>query len=159
MSKLADIVRIPEPSKELYDLNDLIKSVSFLMNTNCPDKSITWQHKLSEEPFIVNIDVRQMEQVLINIFKNAIEAIDQDGTITTQTIDNERRLLKIIDNGIGIDRKTKENLFTPFYSTKRDGQGIGLTFIREILINHGFDFDLDTTKPGHTEFWIVFKEK
>ena len=51
---------------------------------------------------------------------------------------------------------TRDQLFTPFYSTKKEGQGIGLTLIREILIRHGFDFSLERTPGGLTEFTITF---
>ena len=54
----------------------------------------------------------------------------------------------------GIPDEIKNNLFTPFFSTKKDGQGIGLTMSREILVNHGFEFDLDTTVDGTTQFRI-----
>ena len=126
------------------------------MNAECKKRSIAWVWDLSTVPLIVNVDVRQMEQVLVNIIKNAIEAIQEQGTITVNTSASTPGMLRIVDDGPGIAPEDRPHLFTPFYSTKKDGQGIGLTLIRKILVNHGFDFNLESPKPGHTEFWIEF---
>ena len=85
-----------------------------------------------------------------------MEAIELDGTIKL-AIDLSLRQLTISDSGKGISTEQSENLFTPFYSTKKDGQGIGLTLVREILINHGFEFSLKTVAEQQTEFTIIFK--
>jgi signal transduction histidine kinase len=96
-----------------------------------------------------------MEQALINIVKNAIEAIGQNGRIVI-TINDVGRQLVISDNGSGISAQQSGQLFTPFYSTKKHGQGIGLTLVREILINHGYGFSLKTVGIDETEFRIHF---
>jgi len=66
-------------------------------------------------------------------------------------------MLQIIDTGRGFNAETAAQLFTPFYTTKKDGQGLGLTLIREILMNHGFDFSLKMNAESLTEFRIIFK--
>jgi C4-dicarboxylate-specific signal transduction histidine kinase len=76
-----------------------------------------------------------MEQVLINIVKNAIEAIDETGVVTF-TVNVVLKQLVITDTGQGIDNDAASQLFSPFFSTKNHGQGIGLTLIKEILLNH-----------------------
>ena len=101
-------------------------------------------------------DAGSMEQALINIIKNAVEAIDEEGAITIITQTNPKHLI-IRDSGKGISPGFEEYLFSPFYSTKKDGQGVGLTVIREILSNHSFDFSLKTIAPGITEFRINFE--
>ena len=102
------------------------------------------------------MDTQQMEQVLIHIIKNAIEAIGKNGIIEIDILNNPLRLL-IKDNGPGIAPEITNKLFSPFYSTKTEGQGIGLTLTREILLNHGFDFSLSSSKErGWTTFEIVF---
>jgi signal transduction histidine kinase len=103
----------------------------------------------------INMDLNQMEQVLVNIIKNSMEAIDHDGTIFVKTALTPPTLY-IIDTGRGIDSQIMSHLFTPFYTTKRDGQGIGLTLVREILINHGFKFSLRMNENNMTEFRITF---
>ena len=109
--------------------------------------------------FIIKADLNQMEQVLINIIKNAIEAIGKDGVITFKTTLNPRQLL-IEDTGCGISENIDSQLFTPFFSTKTYGQGVGLTLIRDILTAHQFDFALynsvDENKEKKTVFRINF---
>jgi PAS domain S-box-containing protein len=156
MSNFAEVVRVPPPAKESFDLHELLRSAHVLMGGECRERNINWHWELDQAPFTVQIDVRQMEQVLVNIIKNAIDAIGSGGNITACTDNSRDRILRIIDDGKGILPEERPHLFTPFYSTKRDGQGIGLTLIREILVNHGFKFNLETVEKGRTEFWIRF---
>ncbi|MBN2600465.1 MAG: ATP-binding protein, partial [Candidatus Marinimicrobia bacterium] len=104
----------------------------------------------------IPVDIEQFELVVLNIVKNAIEAIESRGTITVITHTESQRTLTIRDTGSGISPEISSQIFTPFFSTKKDGQGIGLTLIREILINHGFQFSLNTLQQGCTEFSIYF---
>jgi nitrogen fixation/metabolism regulation signal transduction histidine kinase len=155
MANFADVVRIPPPSKHRYDLHRLLESVHVLMSAECEKRAIDWKWQLASKPMMVRIDPQQMEQVLVNIVKNSVEAIDNNGSISVLT-DSRPPMLHIIDTGKGITPEQRSHLFTPFYSTKRNGQGIGLTLIREILINHHFNFNLESRGSGHTEFWIKF---
>ncbi|MGY4385066.1 signal transduction histidine kinase [Pedobacter sp. UYP24] len=82
-----------------------------------------------------------------------MEAISNNVIIIFK-LDPLKRMLIIEDNGIGISAALSEQLFSPFFSTKKDGQGIGLTLVREILLNHGFDFSLKATESGTTAFSI-----
>ena len=156
MANFADVVRIPKPSREECDLHDLLRSVHVLMSSECRRRSISWEWHLSRAPFVVDIDVRQIEQVAVNVIRNALEAISRNGTIVVRTTSSVPRKLMIINNGRGIAPEDRSNLFTPFYSTKRSGQGVGLTLTREILINHGCSFNLETDVCGQTVFWIEF---
>ena len=92
-----------------------------------------------------------MEQVLVNVLKNAIEACQPGDTVEVQSSD---RQLVIRDNGIPIPTDLEASLFNPFFSSKPAGQGIGLTLTREILLNHGFTFSLKSHPNGWTEFMI-----
>jgi two-component system nitrogen regulation sensor histidine kinase NtrY len=155
MRNFADVVRLPEPNKKAIDLNQLISSVAKLMEVKAGEKRIQFEYHLADAPFFISADVQQMEQVLINIVKNAIESIEGKGTITFE-INPQKRSLAITDTGKGIASQTAENLFSPFFSTKKDGQGIGLTLVREILLNHGFEFSLKTVAEKQTQFFIKF---
>jgi nitrogen fixation/metabolism regulation signal transduction histidine kinase len=153
MGNFADVVRIPQPAKTRCNLNKLIKDVVLLMSPICSNKNINLKLKENEN-IITQLDVQQFEQVLVNIIKNSIESIIENGNIEVELNINEQIEIIIRDDGKGIETEIQEQLFTPFYSTKRNGQGIGLTLIREILVNHDCDFSLETNSDGLTEFKI-----
>jgi signal transduction histidine kinase len=126
------------------------------MQLRAGEKKIKFQYEHHSIAIVINADMQQIEQALINIIKNSIEAIDEEGIITIITHPNQKQLI-IRDTGKGISPEFEEHLFSPFYSTKKDGQGVGLIVIREILVNHGFGFSLKTISPGSTEFRINFE--
>ena len=111
--------------------------------------------ELCEENPIVKMDTSLFEQVLINIIKNSAESIDEGGEIIIRTPASPLTL-EVCDNGKGISKEIESKLFTPFFSTKPNGQGIGLIFIREVLMKHGFSFSLRTYPDGITRFRIRF---
>ena len=156
MRNFADLVRIAMPEKKSLDLIRLLYKTTGLMQLREGSKKIDFNFELHDDNMFINADGGQMEQALINIVKNAIEAIDDTGTITLITRVEPKQLI-IRDTGKGIDKDNEAFLFSPFYSTKKDGQGVGLTIIREILSNHNFQFSLHTTPGGSTEFRIVLE--
>lgn len=111
--------------------------------------------ELCEKPLDVSLDTVLFEQVLVNIMKNAAESIGTDGDIYIRTTAAPVSL-EIADTGKGIDKETETKLFTPFFSTKPHGQGIGLIFIREVLLKHNCTFSLRTYADGLTRFKIRF---
>jgi two-component system nitrogen regulation sensor histidine kinase NtrY len=157
MRNFADLVRIPAPEKRPLDLLRLVKNVTDLMQLRAGEKKVNFIYEGKPATLMVRADHQQMEQVLINIIKNALEAIEEEGAITILVRDAYPRHLIIRDTGKGILPEMEEHLFSPFYSTKKDGQGVGLTVIKEILVNHQFGFTLRTPEPGRTEFKIVFE--
>lgn len=155
MRRFADVVRLPVPHKAPLNINDLVTKTASLMSSIAKRRHIHFDFHFSNEEVIVAADESQMEQVLINVIKNAIESIETDGTITFETIPQPPQLW-IIDTGKGIPKGIEEQLFSPFFSTKRNGQGVGLTLIREILVNHGFGLSLHTEHEGKTVFRVRF---
>ncbi len=155
MRNFADLVKLPEANRKQLDLVGLLKSVTELMVFATNDKNIKFELDLPSEPYFIMADAQQLEQALINIVKNAIEAISQEGIIKI-TLNPLKHQLMIVDNGKGIAKADAEQLFSPFFSTKRDGQGIGLTLVREILLNHGFEFSL-VSEGGVTMFRVGIK--
>ncbi len=155
MRNFADLVKLPAANKRAVDLHHLVNSVSQLMGIKAKEKEVDFEFHLAKCRFSIMADEQQMEQVLINIVKNAIEAIALKGIISFTT-NPDKKYLIISDSGTGISVEQSANLFSPFFSTKKDGQGIGLTLVREILINHGFEFSLKTVAEKQTEFTIIF---
>lgn len=153
MRNFADLVKLSPVNKTQVCLITLIHSVSDLMEVNARQKNVSFLFDLPEAPFYILADALQIEQVLINIVKNGIEAMEGSGVILFK-LDPSNRLFVIEDNGRGISSELSEKLFSPFFSTKKDGQGIGLTLVREILLNHGFNFSLKATGKATTAFII-----
>ncbi|WEA02638.1 sensor histidine kinase [Mucilaginibacter sp. SJ] len=155
MRNFADLVKLPPANKQPVVLQKLLASVVKLMNIRAKEKNVALVLHLPEEPVGIMADEQQLEQAFINIVKNAIEAIDDQGSVTF-TINPKEKKLVITDTGKGITAEQNANLFTPFFSTKKDGQGIGLTLVREIMLNHGFEFSLKTVAERQTEFVVYF---
>jgi len=155
MRNFADLVKLPPANKQPVLLQKLLQSVATLMRAKAKGKGVEFEFNLPGEVVNIMADEQQLEQALINIVKNAIEAIEDKGLVKFAFIANERKLT-ITDTGKGISAQQSANLFSPFFSTKKDGQGIGLTLTREILLNHGFEFSLKTVAAGQTEFTIWF---
>ena len=102
------------------------------------------------------MDRVQMEQAFLNVLQNAIDAHAGDVTLRLESSHGGRPKLSIEDSGEGFGPEAQSNLFTPFFSTKPNGQGIGLTLVREILSAHGFDCSLHKQPGEPTTFTIVF---
>lgn len=101
------------------------------------------------------IDRVLMEQVMINLVKNAVESIGSGGDIVISVSDSPAGIC-VTDNGAGIDKATQQKIFTPFFSSKADGRGLGLLFISEVLTRHDCTFSLRTGSDGLTRFSIKF---
>lgn len=151
----AELVKLPAPERKLIDLHALVSSVGRLMSVTALQRGVSLVLDLAPGSFLLSADEHQLEQALVNIIKNAIEAIEGTGSVSLST-DTHGRHLVIADTGKGISVAEQSLLFSPFYSTKKDGQGIGLTLVREILVQHGLEFSLATVAPGRTEFSIQF---
>ena len=154
ITRFADVVKIPEPTLSPVCLNSLLLTCTRFMEGICADRHIRIRMELDESLAKVMLDVALFEQVLVNIIKNAAESIETDGEIVLRTL--SPAAIEIMDNGKGIDKETQAKLFSPFFSTKPDGQGIGLVFIREVLMRHGCTFSLRTYIDGWTKFRIIF---
>ena len=155
ITNFADVVKIPEPQTEKVCLNDRVIACKRFMENVCQNRNITLRMELCKENPIVQIDTSLFEQVIINIIKNAAESIDEAGEIIIRTSASPL-MLEIGDTGQGISKEVETKLFSPFFSTKPNGQGIGLIFIREVLMKHHCTFSLRTYPDGITRFRICF---
>lgn len=154
ITRFADVVKIPEPTLTLVDLNDFAFTCKRFMEGMCTDRNIKLRLEIDETLKEVKMDASLFEQVLVNIIKNAAESIEKDGEIIVRTL--SPAIVEVVDNGKGISKEVEAKLFSPFFSTKPNGQGIGLIFIREVLMRHGCTFSLRTYADGLTRFRILF---
>jgi two-component system nitrogen regulation sensor histidine kinase NtrY len=158
IANFAHLVRLPAPAPRPTDLHALLRGISRLYQPQSEERRIQWHLELPPAPLVVSLDPQQLEQALLNVVKNALEAIDHDGDIWVRTTLEPPSLI-IENNGPGLTPEVSQQLFTPFFSTKRDGQGIGLTLVRDVLLAHGFQFQLATNAAGRTAFVIDFEKK
>ena len=178
VTRIAEVVKIPKPQLQLCDLSEEVDACRPFLESLCTATQVRLEFNLTDEAAPVRLDTVLFQQVLINIVKNSVESIgpspdpslyggehtvQNNGaiTITTQSSPSSGGdgggLLTITDNGNGISSDVGQNLFTPFYSTKPQGQGIGLLLIRDILTAHGCTFSLLTDPEDHlTRFTILF---
>lgn len=150
MAAFADVVRIPPPHRTRARVAELVERVAALMRPEMEQRRIALTLAL-EDRREFDIDVNQLEQVVLNIFRNAIDAVGRDGAIAVALRDG---VLTVGDSGPGIPEAIRSELFTPFFTTKRDGRGLGLTIVHEILANHGLAFSLGNRAEGGAEFMI-----
>jgi nitrogen fixation/metabolism regulation signal transduction histidine kinase len=160
MRSFASVVRLPRPQLQLAKPWEIAEQVGVLFKDRCEANHITWNEEIEPSLPQINCDPVQLEQVLVNVVKNAIEAIEstgQPGEITLKGGRQGRRTyLSISDSGPGLSPEVQAQLFTPFYTTRDHGQGIGLTMVQEILLAHGFDFTLENRDGGGAEFAVLF---
>lgn len=158
ITRFADVVKIPEPNLAPVKLNELVASCKRFMEGMCNDRHVKLILECDPKVGTVKVDASLFEQALVNIIKNAVESIETNtanqGEVIVKT--SCPTCIEVIDNGAGISKEVEAKLFSPFFSTKPNGQGIGLVFIREVLSRHGCTFSLHTYSDGLTRFRILF---
>jgi PAS domain S-box-containing protein len=158
MRSFADVFRLPAPVKKPEALLPLLERNVRLLSARPDAARVTWQWDVEGGDLVVALDRSQMEQALLNVLQNAVDATAGEGTIAIRLRARNgcRPIVTIEDSGPGIDAEAQANLFTPFFSTKPHGQGIGLTLVGEVLTGHGFDYSLEHPPGQPTRFTITF---
>jgi two-component system nitrogen regulation sensor histidine kinase NtrY len=157
MRNFADVFRLPPPNLQPCDVRSLVENVALLFRAELVKRNVEIRFISESEMQPIKLDRSQMEQVFINVLKNAIEAIGQQGVVTVRFGKlSGKPFVAIEDTGSGIPPAVRTNLFTPFFSTKENGQGIGLTLVQEILDGHRFEFSLESLPNQPTRFTIFF---
>ena len=156
VTRFADVVKIPQPQLQLCDLSEEVDACRPFLENLCTQAHVQIEFRLTDEAIPVHLDTVLFQQVLINIVKNAVESIGAtQGLITLEV--TVPATLTITDNGRGIQSSVAKHLFTPFFSTKPQGQGLGLLLIRDILTSHHCTFSLLTDPEDKlTRFAIQF---
>ena len=150
------VTRIPAPQKAPFYLSELVaESLSLI-----PHEGIEVEVSIEPEDTMLYADRALMSQVFVNLLKNATEALlaqDCECKITIRsTIDAEERIqIEITNNGTAIPAEVAENIFTPFFTTKTDGSGIGLAVSRQIIRLHGGSLRLKHNEEGRVTFAVV----
>ncbi len=157
MRNFARVVRLPAPSRERVDLNGVLHGAADVMRVLLQQHDIELVLELAPQPVWLRADRAQLEQVIINALTNARESIGHGGRIRMSS-EASPATFTVADNGPGIPDEVADRIFTPFFSTKPSGQGVGLTLTREILEGHEATYRLATAADGWTRFAVRFPE-
>lgn len=150
MREYAQLVRLPTPKRVPLDVGELLRAMAMLFRDTCNSKGIALYAEIPSEPITIEADKSQMQQVLTNLMKNAIEAIQEgaEANIVLSARQKEGTVsVTVQDSGIGLRNNAATELLTPFFTTKETGQGIGLMVVREIMKAHNFEFTLENRLP------------
>ncbi len=150
--------RLPEPHKKEIVVSELLAEVSGLYRIRCKEMGVSCSIHLGPENLAILADDAQLKQVLINIIKNALEALEKIPEprleIAVKRILNHISV-EVSDNGTGIPPEILEKIFVPFYSTKAEGSGIGLSLSRQIVRNHGGQISVESREGRGTTFKVL----
>lgn len=155
MRNFARVIRLPPADRKRTDLNELLHRTGEVMVPVLTESEIDLRYQLAPKTIWINADAAHLEQVIINALTNARESIGNGGNIRIQSTAYPAGFV-ISDDGPGIPDDLQERLFTPFFSTKPTGQGVGLTLTRDILDAHGASYSLKTGEDGWTRLRVVF---
>jgi signal transduction histidine kinase len=157
--RLLDATRRPKLDLEPVDLNQLIRDVSALIRPTLGTRQIECIELLNEALPEVHADRKQLEQVLLNLINNSIDAMPVGGKLILETsLDgNQRVTIQVTDTGTGIDAENMQRLFQPMFTTKDIGRGtgLGLSICKAIIKEHGGEIEVRTTVNEGTTFRIL----
>jgi two-component system, NtrC family, sensor kinase len=154
---LLDFAREQEPERALVNVNDVINSAIGIVENEFHLRHVRFLKELAEDMVEVLLDKNQIEQVLINLFLNALHAVDDRGLVTVKSaVNREKRRIQVevADTGCGISKENMEKIFEPFFSTKANGTGLGLAVSYGIIMNHKGDIRV-LSEPGRGTRFIV----
>jgi signal transduction histidine kinase len=142
---------------QIHSLHECILRVIFLTESEATrlGHQIRYQH--TEEPINVIMDQDKMVQLLLNLVKNAYEAMEENGIVNLRLIShNQQAILEVEDNGQGIPAEQLESIFHPFFTTKESGTGLGLSICHKIVQDHLGTMEVLSTHQKGTKFTISF---
>jgi signal transduction histidine kinase len=139
-------------------INEVVEESLTILQTKLRKGSISLSWKKSEGLPKVWIDAHQIQQVLVNLILNAIQAMEKGGTLTIHTFleDGGGIGVEVKDTGVGISKSNLRKIFDPFFSTKSEGTGLGLSISLKILENHGAAIDVESEDGKGSTFTIHF---
>lgn len=138
------------------DINQIIKEVTTFISPNSKEIGVTIELSLSGSIPVFKFDRPQIKEVLMNLSQNAVHAMPHGGVlkIITSMRDNNV-VVEVSDTGIGISEKNMDKIFTPFFSTKDGGLGLGLAIVQRIIEGHGGSISCSSKVGEGTVFEIV----
>ena len=147
---------LPQPERKRFSLTALLQNLQELLSTDFQENQIHFTLTCQPEFIDMDGDENQLSQVLLNLLRNSIQALDgrTDGAIEIYAYRDEHISIDVTDNGPGIPDELQEKIFIPFFTTKSEGTGIGLSLCRQIIRNRNGHLSILESRPGKTIFHI-----
>lgn len=150
-----NLTRVAAPVKKAFFVRELIERVIQLTGSYAEEAVCTFVEK--SEDILLYADESQISQILVNLVKNAMQAGATIVTITAEIDMAESVIINVTNNGRPISRESREEIFVPFYTTKQEGTGIGLSLSRQIMRLHNGTLQLTRSDATATTFTLHFK--
>lgn len=155
-----NLTKIPKPNFEIFKISQLFDRLNKLLYDDFANSAIELSFSVEPETLELTADPELIEQVMINILinaKQALQNIQDPQVIVISHIDERGRIvIRIIDNGPGINPEVQEKIFIPFYTTKKEGSGIGLSLSRQIMRSHGGNIRVNSKPDSGSTFILKF---
>lgn len=153
------IAELPTPNTEQYSVGEVLQHIKVLMQPMVTAKHIQFQVLQTASKISLHLDFKLVEQAMINLITNsiyALEATEKPLIQVTYRLVHNKVYIDVIDNGKGIDKDDLEKIFVPFYTTRKNGSGIGLTITRNIMKMHQGSLEVVSIPRTETTFSLVF---
>ena len=148
---------VARPVKKAVMLDELIGKVLHLTEKQCADAGAVCTYSASSADILLYLDAGQISRIFINLIKNALQAGATKIAITAFIDRAEEVHVRFANNGEPISRESQEQIFVPFFTTKKEGSGIGLSISRQIMNQHGGTIDLLASNTSETVFELLFR--
>ena len=155
-------IRPTVPQPRPASLNDVVQKTLELLQPEIDNRGLSVRTRLARELPAAPIDPSQIQQVLVNLIKNALQAMTKGGTLTLQTGEGADGVwVSVADTGGGIPQEQINRIFEPFYTTKKQGTGLGLMIVQRIVRAHGGRIELESQVGHGTTFriWLPLRER
>jgi signal transduction histidine kinase len=154
------LARIPKPNFQILSVADLFRRVETLLQQHISSNKISFSTSVNPTSLELTADPELVEQVLINLLRNAVDAVGgKEGatiSMTGRVGDQGRVIVEVTDNGLGISKDMAERIFVPFFTTKPNGSGIGLSLSRQVMRAHRGSIYMKSEPNVRTTFALRF---
>lgn len=152
-----ELAGVAKPVLKAVMLDELVSKVVELTQLQCQQAGVECRYRAKTDDILIYADESQISRILINLIKNAIQAHARHIDISAEIDSNDNTLVRVANDGIPITPESQEQIFIPFFSTKSEGSGIGLSLSRQIMNAHHGIIELVRSDENWTEFELTFK--
>ena len=152
-----NLTRVAPPVKKAFYFKELAERVISLTREQAAINGAACTYEELSADIILYADEGQITQILINLVKNAVQAEARNVVITAQLTPSEQTVISVSNDGLPISRESQDEIFVPFFTTKQEGTGIGLSLSRQIMRLHNGSLSLTRSDAKETVFTLTFK--